>query len=274
MENLQNDSSEGDLYPIFPPEIEHKIFVAAFDGDQEMSNIGPLLLVSKRVYEWLLPLVYEIVSTYPGSFKWPPMTLPIKNLPRFGKYVRHLLLDFTQVGTSAIYFTDCPNVVDLCLVGWDGTGLPTLPCLRPTELSVNLDEFPKVPEIIPFCTNVTHLDCAYDEWKHFIGPSNWFSYFPNLTHLMVRGDSLQDQREHVDLVFQQLQNLQVFILCHYPNSDLPGLKMVESDYVYPDPRIVHLSLRFPLHWKTAAQGILSPWLFAEEVVKKRRDGVI
>ncbi|TFK69595.1 hypothetical protein BDN72DRAFT_840190 [Pluteus cervinus] len=268
MKNLQN------LYPIFPPEIEHKVFVAAFEGDQEMTNIGTLLLVSKRVYEWLLPLVYKIVSTY-GSSEWPPMTLPIKNLSRFGKYVRHLLLDFSDASTSTIYFTYCPNVVNLCLIAWDGTGIPTLSCLRPTELGVDLNILPKVPEIIPLCTNVTHLDCAYDEWKGFIGPSKSFSYFPNLTHLMVCSpDSFQDRKQLVEQIFQQLQKLQVFIVAHYPDSDLPELKMVEPDYIYPDPRIVHLSLQFPLHWKTAAQGVLSPWLFAEEVVKQRRDGIM
>ncbi len=54
LSDQQTPPNEEDIYPIFPPEIECKIFVAAFDGDQEMKSIGTLLRVSKRTYQWLL----------------------------------------------------------------------------------------------------------------------------------------------------------------------------------------------------------------------------
>ncbi|TFK59578.1 hypothetical protein BDN72DRAFT_851199 [Pluteus cervinus] len=263
-----DDSRDTDLYPRFPPEIEHKIFVAAFDADPMQEMVGTFLLVSKRVYDWLIPLVFEIVITY-GSSKWPPRGLPPEDLPRVGKYVRHLLLDFSEASTSSMYFTYCQNLTNLALVGWSSTGISALACLRPTELCVDLDVLPKIPTISPLCANVTHLDCAYHEWNHFIGPSESFSYFPNLTHLMVRSDPYQDQGEDVDQALRQFQKIKVFVLCQYRNN--MEMKAVEPEHPHPDPRVVHLYLQFPLHWKTAAQGGISPWLFAEAVVEQRRN---
>ncbi|TFK64508.1 hypothetical protein BDN72DRAFT_846550 [Pluteus cervinus] len=257
-----------ELDPRFPLEIEHKIFVIAFYDDLEMKDIANLLSVSKYVYEWLIPLVYEIVISYPNH-TWPPMGFSPENLLRYGKYIRHLLLSFG----NELYLSHCPNIVNLCVMVWDDTPnlIPALSSMKIKELAINLGTLPHSPELFQLCANITHLDCVPQDWDHFIGPSGWIPHFRNLTHLMVPA-SEREGREIVEEVLQQLAKIQVFIICGYSSSGTE-VKELDAEIVYDDPRVVRLLLRFPSHWKTAAQGGLSQWKFAEEIVDRRRKKV-
>ncbi|TFK64507.1 hypothetical protein BDN72DRAFT_846549 [Pluteus cervinus] len=250
--------------PRFPPEIEHKIFVIAFYDDHNMEDTGSILSVSRRVYEWLIPLVYEMVIIH-HRLNWPPMGLPPQNLPRYGKCIRHLRLKFE----AEVYLTHTPNLVNLSLIDFGATPklISALANLRVAELVITLSELPKTPELSPFCANITHLDCFFDNWAPFIGPSGWFSYFPNLTHLVAHRE--WESKANVEQTLRQLEKLQVFILCAYvhPPGEFTELKVED---VSDDPRVVHLVIRGPGQWWRAAQGGLSQWQFAEEIVERRK----
>ncbi|TFK65738.1 hypothetical protein BDN72DRAFT_962296, partial [Pluteus cervinus] len=113
--------------PRFPPELELRIFTYALRiKPQHPIN---LLLVAKRVREWLLPIVWEVVIHHnPHLYEIPlDSVLPLQE---YGALIRHLLLlvdykyiepedqDEVRIDPYQLFdesLTRCPNITNLAL---------------------------------------------------------------------------------------------------------------------------------------------------------------
>ncbi|TFK65225.1 hypothetical protein BDN72DRAFT_845810 [Pluteus cervinus] len=76
--------------PRLPPELEHTIFVLAVEDDvQEAKN---LLLIAKRVFDWLIPHVFKVVQFKADYY------LPIAfNESVYRKYGHHVPSSLTSL---------------------------------------------------------------------------------------------------------------------------------------------------------------------------------
>ncbi|TFK64395.1 hypothetical protein BDN72DRAFT_881537 [Pluteus cervinus] len=244
--------------PILPPELEQQIFTMAFRDDESMDDSWSYLLVAKRTFEWLVPLLYEIVIMH-NVMHWPPTHNFPENLPRYGHHVRHLLLEKGKEGN--IHY--CPNVTNLALVDLEDIGsdlLKTLVSLPLKELSIDISILPESPLLIPFFANITHLDMAYI-WSG--AALEMFSYFTSLTHLMLLD---RDDNQHlVNDIINRVPTLKILVAVYYTTHDI--LETGGRDLW--DPRVVGLSCTFVPHWKAAARGLENPWSFAEGVIARR-----
>ncbi|TFK69479.1 hypothetical protein BDN72DRAFT_897258 [Pluteus cervinus] len=265
----EDGKKEGGHSPVLPPELEQQIFTMGFHEDEQMVECCNLLLVAKRAFEWIAPLVYQVVIIH-SARRWPPMGLKSHKLPRYGRYVHHLLL---EDGRQHEYLTHCPNITNLALVhlrdtsamhsdGWKA--LATLP-LR--ELSIDIRNLPTTPQLILLFSRITHLDLAY------FAPWPWhaldaLSHFTSLTHLMMMSDSCTD--DDINRITNRIPHLKVFIIVRYVRE----YKMFETVWIdkLSDPRVVTLTCTFVAHWQATAQGLDSenPWLFAEGVIARRQ----
>ncbi|TFK73837.1 hypothetical protein BDN72DRAFT_134971 [Pluteus cervinus] len=247
----------------------------AFEADLEMNDTLNLLLVAKRVAEWLSPLVYKVVVIHTDR-TWPPGGLPPDRLPRYGQYVRHLLLRVTpNISDSAVesYFKHCSNLINLAL--WVPYSDPRsdipfteylsdLPHLK--ELSVNIDLLAATPSksLSQVLSRVTHLDVATDlnTWED----CEPLLHFPSLTHLSVFDDVTLDL---IPIILEHIPSIEVLILWEGVED---SFTIVEGYGEYPpnEPRVAHLLCGFIQGWEIGARGIQSPWIFAEDVLERRR----
>ncbi|TFK73836.1 hypothetical protein BDN72DRAFT_956176, partial [Pluteus cervinus] len=176
-----------------PAELGFLVFTMAFKSDPEHSL--HLQLVAKRVHQWLIPFIYEVVIAH-AERAWPPVELTHDNLPLYGRHVRHLLYRLSRgVSDSDIqsYITQCPNLQTLAL--WIlfrdplQEAIPFIEILTNlshlTELSINLNLFPPTPSesLSQVLSRITHLDVvnALFTWEH----CKPLLLFPSLTHLSV-----------------------------------------------------------------------------------------
>ncbi|TFK64977.1 hypothetical protein BDN72DRAFT_962872 [Pluteus cervinus] len=109
--------------PRFGPEIERIIFTQAAYESVYMAS--KLVVISKRVQEWIEPILYRVILL-DERLCWPPLkrlaqvAVPdiIEVLEEHGKHVRHLsVFDIYGWNTDSIirFLELCPNVVDLAI---------------------------------------------------------------------------------------------------------------------------------------------------------------
>ncbi|TFK74248.1 hypothetical protein BDN72DRAFT_833579 [Pluteus cervinus] len=96
--------------PRLPPELEREIFELAARIDRAVCR--SLLVVSKRVYLWIEPLLYETIIQDKRSGKEATFPLPEGK----SRYVRNLLLGGTVDWSSTDeILRDCPNITNLAV---------------------------------------------------------------------------------------------------------------------------------------------------------------
>ncbi|PPQ97696.1 hypothetical protein CVT26_001879 [Gymnopilus dilepis] len=190
-----------------PPELEHIIFTdAALEWDR--NDCAPLLLVAKRVHEWILPLVYRVFNQaqlpkFPDFQKYPSIRLSY-----VGKYAKHLLIGYEVDAES--FLSSCPNVRNLAL--WYGISMPrhqdALDNLRLFRLSAVFSQTEIGMLRRPTFTGLTHLEIL-----SFYNPSAWdrskiIADLPRLSFL-----SLPFRDGHlVPLCFEQCPSLRVLLI--------------------------------------------------------------
>ncbi|TFK62177.1 hypothetical protein BDN72DRAFT_848943 [Pluteus cervinus] len=258
--------------PAFPLEIEEMIFSLCVQND--LRNSKNLILVAKRVYEWLKPQLYKVVILHDDKSHFGRPKCNAELLKTNGRYVRHILLwdvvsDDPRLHNSAACLSWCPNVVDVAL--WragttcDENLIDRLLSLPLTHLSIDitwLDE-----EIMDHAiskpmwfTSITHLDLIGKVITLQVEEIE--DYFPSLTHIALAKSMGLPAKAILDCWGDQLE---VLIWYFYDTSK-----------VYDDPRVVVISeLRQYLHdWNEAAtDGPSSVWKRAEMEVNQRRQGV-
>ncbi|KAK7058049.1 hypothetical protein R3P38DRAFT_2844127 [Favolaschia claudopus] len=89
--------------PVFPPELEQEIF--EITAIRNRTLIPTLLLVCKRVHEWLEPLLYRVVVT--TSTPHPPLSaIKSKPLDFLQKSLHHILIDYDIIHPAKEFIFD------------------------------------------------------------------------------------------------------------------------------------------------------------------------
>ncbi|TFK69600.1 hypothetical protein BDN72DRAFT_840194 [Pluteus cervinus] len=260
--------------PIFPPEIEYNIFTIALEPKLENNgrDVVDLILVAKRVYEWLIPKIFQTlaVQRIPPSRKYP-LQWQLNSLEIYGKHVQHLFVWMSAYYNGPIsqdqYICLCPNITNLVL--WtqnhpDRTHLARMSHLPLTHLSTDTTGLPKsTPELYPLFSRITHLTIVNSTLEHE-RPTR----FTSLTHLAIPNP--------------YDKTIVVFILRCYPT--LKALVLWEHGTAFKvvggfkpsvdDPRVVRMNITMrnnnPVrNWLLDVKDGQGVWGLADETVGKR-----
>ncbi|KAJ7488960.1 hypothetical protein FB451DRAFT_1080409, partial [Mycena latifolia] len=219
-------ASNGHSLPLFPTELERKVFEMTAELYPETIYDPCLLLVAKRVYEWIEPIKYRTVTSVEYAPACPFRLLRnairsnfLKRADFFHTHVRHLFLDqdmHIDAQGLPLILSACSGIQSLALVNCAGpTILPCLAVMRPRRLSVDLtDLFGRIDLIDlshPTFDFVTHLESFDDQcWFKDFYCSN-FALLPSLTHLAI---SELSRSSAMDLLFY-CPKLKVLVRMHY-----------------------------------------------------------
>ncbi|TFK61013.1 hypothetical protein BDN72DRAFT_485615 [Pluteus cervinus] len=266
-------------------EIEYEIFMISCR--QDPAGRMNLLLVSKRVSEWIIPILYEVIDVAADipRFKDPPLEV----FQRYGRHVKHMM--FFDVGTGLSHINQesiiqlCPNVSDLVL--WFGS----VTTFEIFNLHLNRLTIPPFPdESDKFETLARGLQKTdeekYRKWcesvTHFAWPTISLSgcqllcEFPNLTHFLM-GDWDGDVQGIVDYMVKWCKGLKVLVVLLGKMPDLDTAKPYVhdswDDVVFGDVRVVIIERYYVLDWIEGAKGRDDLWEVAERTVEERRNRV-
>ncbi|TFK61608.1 hypothetical protein BDN72DRAFT_849523 [Pluteus cervinus] len=249
-----------------PLEIEYEIFMLAFYNDTKGRT--SLLRVAKRVSEWLIPLLYNVIAIYPGSseYRYPPPS----TLRRYGHHTHHICL---RDSASSSFLPLCPNAYDVAF--WfdsaPSSGLLNLPVKRLTFndfgfLKDRLDSDPDDIHVTKWCCNITHLTVAAGftekERKYLV-------HFPALEYLMIL-EAHDDGR--LGETIQRSPRLKVVVRLLGPVSD-DRKTQVAVNHLHrgsQDIRIVTMDALFMADWVRGAQGFGDVFDMAEREVEARK----
>ncbi|TFK60811.1 hypothetical protein BDN72DRAFT_965512 [Pluteus cervinus] len=180
--------------PVFPPEIEEIIFSLCLQSNLRES--GNLILVARRVYQWLRPRLYELLmfnTIWPhGPHQRPKFKIDV--LKVHGRYVRHILFWSAKFNQNLeTHLAWCPNLVNLAIwneADYSSALVNQLLSLHITHLSFDITAFHggvwknSMPETS--FKSVTHLDLIGSEIA--LKANQIKKYFPSVTHIAFNGD--------------------------------------------------------------------------------------
>ncbi|TFK66741.1 hypothetical protein BDN72DRAFT_880092 [Pluteus cervinus] len=242
--------------PCFPPELEYEIFLTAYQNDHKQAK--DLILVAKRVFDWLIPHVFCVVM-----FADDNQTFPIKfneaAYKKVGHHVRHLFIDSDLRGYLHLF----PNVVDLAF--WADHNaisiyIPSLLQLPLTCLSTRAS-----PKLFPVFERLTHLDLisAFDPDSDGI---KTVLYLPKLTHLCVLRMVFTTGLE-LFLERERCPKLMVVVVWAWGKDTAAMLNedVEEAD----DQRVVMVRSEPHKDWEVGARGGVDMWRFAEAIIASR-----
>ncbi|TFK65022.1 hypothetical protein BDN72DRAFT_846102 [Pluteus cervinus] len=257
--------------PRFPPELEYKVFLTAFH--RNFNDLQSLLLVAKRVHDWLLPKAFEVVIL--SRSRMFPVYFDLEKFRKYGRLVRALCIGFRAGEDETLameYLSLCPNLTNLVLIlqGCPTRLSDTLAVLPLTRLYIDgraLVSNPPSPHLPQVFSNITHLRVL-----HSILPletSNGDSVslptlFPRLTHVAFSRHQYRDQLRDA---LQGCVNLKVIILwCEDGDMCIGGgISIDKGSDILPPP--VLLCCEGHGEWEDNARGIDSDmWEVAEKVL--------
>ncbi|TFK65223.1 hypothetical protein BDN72DRAFT_962679 [Pluteus cervinus] len=239
--------------PRLPPELEHVIFLLAFQDDPRKAK--HLLFIAKRVFNWLIPEAYKVVQFYED--RCLPVAFNESVYRKYGHHVRHLWLDTRNLRCGLTLF---PNVTDLVLDShYTPAQLLRLPLKR---LSIWTDG-PPTPELFQVFSTLTHLDLdTLETWSSHISMVHKLLYLPKLQYLcLVNGFP-----KHVLELFldrTRCPDLEVVMVWRYKEG--PQL-------VVEDQRVLEIS-PYPMRdWEAGVRGGMDMWKFADQAIASRKNG--
>ncbi|TFK61971.1 hypothetical protein BDN72DRAFT_849178 [Pluteus cervinus] len=244
--------------PRLPPELEYAIFLFAYQEDRKEAK--NLALVSRRVFEWLIPHIFHIVILAGNR------SIPIQfNETVYGKYGHHVRHLFLQSSGARKHLDMFPNVVNLAFwIAYEPIHLPPLlrlPLTRIATSSLNL--FQVIANL-----KLTHLDLASTFGSNATDIKAAL-YLPQLTHLCVL-DILSTSSLALFLERERCPELRVVISWWYGDSHKPVLGMLDEDHEQMnDSRLVAIRCNSRRDWEMGARGGVDMWKFAESVISSR-----
>ncbi|TFK65783.1 hypothetical protein BDN72DRAFT_962280, partial [Pluteus cervinus] len=228
--------------PIFPPEIEHLVFIHALAQQDLVTFPFNLLFVAKRVHHWLIPKIYETISVSPYEGKEYPIKWDRAKLEKYGRFARNLFIWASEPDWRLLCLSSCPNVTNLSLwVNMNSDLVNAMSRLRLTHLSINLQAIRNLtPGLIESFSTITHLEC------HGLVESDlgYIIHFTSLTHLTVPRFSATN-RPILPVLLGQFPKLQAIISLDLSNSYAGGVSGVveEGDQHSDDIRVVRITVR-------------------------------
>ncbi|KAJ7488956.1 hypothetical protein FB451DRAFT_1390150 [Mycena latifolia] len=269
-------ASGEDSSPVFPPELEQEIFETAAELYPETVYQPCLLLVAKRVYEWIERIKYRTVTSipYPPACPLRLLQLAIRSRLKppdfFHNRVQHLFIySFIPEGELHFILSACREIRFLTLLDCGGPSiLPSLAVIQPRRLAVHLRELFRgaVDLSHPAFAFVTHLHLSdhFSLYADFWSPD--FALLPALTHLAL----YELVNPPATRVLETCSNIEVLAyMCPvgYP-LELPFID---------DVRFVCVSLIYNDYvsdWVDGIMGEADFWVRAERFVAKKRRGEI
>ncbi|TFK59377.1 hypothetical protein BDN72DRAFT_851309 [Pluteus cervinus] len=276
-------SDQPHLQEAFPLEIEEIIFSLAVQTDWPSAK--NLILVAKRVYQWLIPQIYEVVVFHGYRYPLDRPRSDSRNLVHHGKYVHHIMLFNGDPRETRLYnrpgvcLTWCPNAYDVALWltpdQYDKTLVDQLIGRRLTHLSFSFNDFktaaaryPDISQPISF-PYVTHLELINNTPLNHLKELK--ESFPALTHLAVKIGSGNQLFRSPDILRTWNDQIQVLswdigksVSDPAPEVLARSTYQIQSD----DPRIVILAYGqgYVDTWYEDATGGSGRWRVAEETI--------
>ncbi|KDR67767.1 hypothetical protein GALMADRAFT_146793 [Galerina marginata CBS 339.88] len=105
--------------PRLPQDVERLIFrAAASAADNDVKGMARLLLVAKRVCEWIRPILYQVFKSSTLS-RFPDFRGDPSILGEVGKFAKHLSIGNSTTSEDLIrLLLSCPNIEDIAI--WHG----------------------------------------------------------------------------------------------------------------------------------------------------------
>ncbi|PPQ99676.1 hypothetical protein CVT24_009748 [Panaeolus cyanescens] len=264
-------TSPAQTCPVLPPELELAIFELAFDPTDFSSSLK-YMLVAKRVYEWIRPLLFRVFD----QIDRPPFPdfeahKDMLNIAEIGPFAHHLVIGRIHTSLDACtMIRHMPNIRDLAI--WYGLNMkPIIPALEGLEnlqrLSCGLNGLDSDQLLLPAFTNLTHLELLTprNDWDFKVLES-----YKRLTHLSVYG-AKDWECDTVETVLRSCVNLKVFVLTEDCRLGVPEdiRNMCESHHtllIFSNDVACHKD------WKRGAYGGDDYWVLAERLVDARKRG--
>ncbi|TFK66108.1 hypothetical protein BDN72DRAFT_961994 [Pluteus cervinus] len=252
-----------------PPELEHDIFLLAFQNDyRDATN---LVLIAKRVFDWLIPHVLHVVQV-------DKMVFNQSIYQRYGHHVRHFSLDSSQMGDLRTYIALFPNVTNLA--AWSENsqkGVWELHRLPLTRLSIL-----RFHNLFPLVTQLTHLHVRLGfpvytsgntgrtlfPYHEFIKP---LLHLPKLTHLCMPPPPTEGiMITELLLERKRCPELRALIIISGPLEGETVQLADDEPLAARDPRILIIRCNPAQDWEVGARGGKDMWEFADEILALRR----
>ncbi|KAF7298679.1 hypothetical protein MIND_00815100 [Mycena indigotica] len=281
--------------PVFPPELEREIFEKAAEAYRP--DIIRLMLVSKRVYLWIRPMLFRIVGASDTGI-WPPLRLALDSEPAFLRHsVRFLCLTLTHY--SAVTKEDTDRLLTIC------TGLVDLAISHKFPMTNHLSLLAKMHNLRrltcsleKLCGNfesidgrheafsrITHLELLDDGLGWLKSVLRPLTLMPATTHLSLSGGDNLDDSGFWDDIQQLLDAMPRLVLLALVWGRLDVLDWFESVNATPvrDQRFVAGCYNYPtdgednvwVEWDESASGTaLDYWGRGEIFLQRKRRGEV
>ncbi|KAH8818569.1 hypothetical protein DL96DRAFT_1621458 [Flagelloscypha sp. PMI_526] len=182
----------GRIPPRFPPELERPIFTYA--ANQSPKTLSSLLLVARRVHQWIEPLQYSTLDLGPDTSSGFIRMISEKPSDFLGTRVSVLLLTSYSEIYGMNWFSSASHILRHCL------GLVDLTFDAYTSLTLDFG----------VCTKLQTLTLSYfasEAFRNLLRDNPTFS-LPSITHIEYFSDHLPSP----DTIVLQLSGLTHFLL--------------------------------------------------------------
>ncbi|KAF9526859.1 hypothetical protein CPB83DRAFT_857103 [Crepidotus variabilis] len=238
--------SATDLNPRFPPELEYLIFEMAYTNTESsaQTDILNLILVAKRVYEWLRPFLFRVLEIHvihEDDLYFRPWLASLEDV---GKFVRHLFVHSSNVEGTKRILGRCTNAHNVAL-WWDSTWidsvtkpeglglLQTHTAIKTLSTEAEYLGLSNLPVgAYPHLTHLDILNTEHRSWEYW----SPLSTLPSLSHLALTSPIVGN---HAKQLLGLCKKLQMLIIFNDPDKeDLldiqdPRLLMI-YDYHYSE----------------------------------------
>ncbi|KAJ6540464.1 hypothetical protein B0H19DRAFT_1269046 [Mycena capillaripes] len=262
--------------PVLPPDLERLAVETA--AEMYSDTIPNLLLVSRRIHEWIERFKYKTVtpqgdlSTCSFYVFQRALHSDTKSASFFRDRVQHVFVRDVDDTQLEEVLSVCTELQSLVLLQSAGPGIPpALGATRVRRLNLDLKGLlqgmnPHSPH--PMFTFITHLDLfdSLHRGTHVPLLIDHLSLFPALTHLAF----FQGNREATQ-VLSRCSRLEALVGFYTLLPDPRHLRSID------DQRFVTMNVSdddYVMEWVVGTRGGWDFWARADAFIKKRRSGEI
>ncbi|KAJ6482677.1 hypothetical protein C8R45DRAFT_932281 [Mycena sanguinolenta] len=270
--------------PCLPPELEREIFEST--AQLHPKSIPILLLVARRIFEWIQPFLYRTIMVAPSSRSMAAFLRVTRTTPPnssfFRNSVQNLFVHQTSwlVNEARFILSSCSGIMNFAMMATNPSVLPLLENKRLKRLSISLAQLFDNGLILhnlthSIFTHTTHLTLF--DFTH--NDQHWatLASLPELTHLCLHSFV---RRSQLLGVLADCKGLQVLVNMHINTEPEWGLADICARLaIHDDPRFVLFTLDVSTHafsrdWERGHSGGKDFWAVADAFVGKKRMGEI